>query len=378
MKTKNLVYCLFAVSLLTACCKNNQQLPLLHKTAFDTEVDGQPVSLYTLEAGDITLQVTNYGLRVVSLWTPDKNGKYADVAIGYENIERYIRGEGERFLGPVVGRYANRIAKGTFSLDGETYHLPLNNNGQTLHGGLTGLDRVAWNVDSVSRDVIHFSYVSPDGADGFPGTLSIWVDYLVTADNEFIILYRATTDKPTVVNLSNHAFFNLKGESNGTIADHLIQINADYITPIDSLLIPTGELLSVEGTPFDFRTATGIGERINAPHPQLKNGAGYDHNWVLQRATENDVEPAATLYEKESGRVLEVYTDQPGIQFYSGNFFDGKANGKYGKPIAYREALALETQKFPDSPNHENFPSTRLNPGEVYTQICIYKFSIFN
>lgn len=349
---------------------------LLEKTSFEKEVDGKPVSLYTLDSGNgLIVQVTNFGLRVVSIWTPDKNGKYADVAIGYENIDRYLDNPGERFIGPVVGRYANRIAKGKFTLDGKEYQLPINNNGQTLHGGLKGLDLRVWNVDKATDKSIDFSYVSPDGEEGFPGTLTIHVNYSVTADNEFKITYKANTDKPTVVNLSNHAFFNLKGEAGGTITDHILTIKASNTTPVDNVLIPTGEIAPVESTPFDFRQATVIGDRINNENPQLKNGQGYDHNWVLDKTTDG-VEHIVTLYEPQSGRTMEVYTDQPGIQFYSGNFFDGKTNGKYGKPIKYREALALETQKFPDSPNHENFPSTRLNPDETYTHTCIYKFGV--
>jgi len=375
---KKLLYVILAVCLISCSGNQKQGLPsLLDKKAFDTQIDGKPVSLYTLNSGNgLIVQVTNLGLRVVSIWTPDKNGVYGDVAIGYENIGRYINNTGERFLGPVVGRYANRIAKGKFEVDGTAYQLPVNNNGQTLHGGLKGLDMVVWNVDKITDNSIDFSYTSPDGDEGFPGTMKIRVNYSVTSDNEFKITYNATTDKPTVVNLSNHAFFNLKGEAGGTITDHILTINAGHTTPVDSVLIPTGEIVPVDGTPFDFRQPTAIGDRIDQDNEQLKNGLGYDHNWVLDRKTDKDVELIATLYEPASGRVLEVYTDQPGLQFYSGNFFDGKTNGKYGKPIKYREAVALETQKFPDSPNHANFPSTRLNPGETYTQTCMYKFLV--
>ena len=373
---KKLSY-LFAAILPACGGSENRELPLLGKAAFDTQINGKPVSLYTLESqGGLTMQVTNYGLRIVSLFAPDREGKYADVSVGYESIDRYVNnGSGERFLGCIVGRYANRIAEGKFTLDGTTYTLSKNHpSGLTLHGGHEGLDRVVWNVDSVSRDAITFSYVSPDGADGFPGNLSLQVKYALTPDNAVKITYRATTDKPTVVNLSNHCFFNLKGEACGAITDHLMTINASQITPTDSNQMPTGELMNVEGTPFDFRTPAVIGDRIGEPHPQLISGNGYDHNWVLTADPQNAVRLAATLYEPESGRILEVYTDQPGMQFYAGNFFNGKTNGKYGKPIRYREALALETQKFPDSPNHPNFPTTRLNPNEVYTQTCIYKF----
>jgi len=368
---------LIAVIALFSCNKKNEpDIVLLDKSAFEKEVDGKPVSLYTLDSGNgLIVQVTNFGLRVVSIWTPDKDGKYADVAVGFESIDRYINNKGERFMGPVVGRYANRIAKGQFELDGVQYQLPINNNGQSLHGGLKGLDMRVWNVDKVAGKSIDFSYVSPDGEEGYPGTLTIHVNYSVTDNNEFKITYKATTDKPTFVNLSNHAFFNLKGEAAGTITDHILTIKANQITPIDSVLIPTGELLTLENTPFDFRQPTAIGDRIKVKDKQLTYGMGYDHNWVLNKSGDG-VELIASLYEPISGRMMEIFTDQPGLQFYSGNFFNGKINGKYGKPINYREALALETQKFPDSPNHSDFPSTRLNPGEEYSHTCIYKFSV--
>lgn len=368
----SLLICLFS------CNKHpNKELPLLNESAFKTEVDGKAVDLYTLKsASGLTMQVTNLGARVVTLWVPDKNGKYEDVVLGYDSIDRYINNKGERFLGPIVGRYANRIAKGQFELDGTTYQLPINNNGQTLHGGLKGLDMVVWNVDKVTDNEIHLSYVSPDGEEGFPGTMKIDLTYVLTPENEFKITYAATTDKATVINLSHHGLFNLKGEGNGTITDHILTINASNTTPVDSVLIPSGEIASVEGTPFDFRKPTSIGERIDVENEQLKNGAGYDHNWVIDRKTDKDVELVASIYEPASGRKMEVWTDQPGLQFYSGNFFDGKVTGKTDKPLKYREAFALETQHFPDSPNHANFPITRLNPGETYSQTCIYKFSV--
>ncbi len=372
---KKISMLLLAVCLLFACAPKKESPVLLDAKNFSTTIDGKDVALYTLESGKgVYMQVTNYGGRVITLFTPDKNGKYEDIVLGFENIQRYVDNAGERFLGPVVGRYANRIAKGQFTLDSVTYQLPINNNGQTLHGGLKGLDRVVWTVDNVTKNEIKMSYVSPDGEEGFPGTVTFNMTYTLTPENEFKITYDATTDKPTVINLSHHGLFNLKGEGNGTILDHVLTLNASGITPVDSVLIPTGEILPVENTPFDFRNPTVIGDRINVEDPQLKNGAGYDHNWVVDKKTPDQTELIATLYEPVCGRVMEVYSDQPGIQFYSGNFFNGKTVGKYGKMQNYREALALETQKFPDSPNHPNFPSTRLNPGETYTQTCIYKF----
>ena len=365
---------LLGMSLLAACGVQKTELPLLPEEAFQTTVDGKPVALYTLHAGDITMQVTNYGARVVSLWTPDREGRYEDIVLGYENIGRYIDNTGERFLGAVVGPYANRIAKGRFTLDGTEYTLPLNNNGQTLHGGLLGVDRVVWDVVSASDDKLVLHYLHPDGQDGFPGNLDIEMTYSLTPDNEFRIDYKATTDKPTVVNMSNHPFFNLKGEGNGTVLDNELTLRASRTTPVDSLLIPTGETADVTGTPFDFREPHAIGERIGADDPQLRNARGYDHNWIADRTTDGDVEFVARLREPTTGRTLEVWSDQPAIQFYCGNFFDGSSVGKTGKPLRYRESVALETQKYPDSPNHPAFPSTTLRPGETYTHTCIYRF----
>ena len=374
---KKLLY-LAAIVLLASCTgAKKSNLPLLDAKNFDKEYKGKKISLYTLESGNgLTMQVTNFGIRVVTLFTPDKNGKYEDIVLGHPNIDEYINYKGERCLGSIVGRYGNRIAKGTFTLDSVTYHLPLNNNGQTLHGGFDGYDMRVWNVDSVSSNSIHFSYVSPDGDQGFPGEVKMKVVYTLTPDNEFKITYEATTDKPTYVNLTHHSFFNLKGEGNGDNSDNLLMIKASKYTPIDSVWIPTGEIADVAGTPFDFREPTAIGKRINEDNQQLKNGKGYDHNWVIDRTDSNDVELVASLYDPTNGRFMEVFSDQPGVQFYSGNFLDGKVIGKYGKAQNLHAAVALETQKFPDAPNHPNFPSTLLKPGETYHQTCIYKFSV--
>lgn len=365
----------FAALLFTACCSHSEStVRLFDPQAFTATVEGKPVSLYTLRNGDLTMQVTNFGARVVSLWTPDRTGAAEDVVLGYESIDRYLNNTGERFLGAALGRYANRIAEGRFTLDGREYTLPQNDNGQTLHGGLKGFDRVVWEVESATDTTIVFRYRSADGEEGFPGNLDVTMTYTLTPANEFRIDYRAETDAPTVVNLSHHSFFNLKGEGNGTILDNELWIKADSTTPVDGFLIPTGELAPVGGTPFDFRRPTVIGARIGSDNEQLKNGRGYDHNWVLSREGEG-VELVASLYEPTTGRVMEVLTDQPGLQFYSGNFFNGKSIGKYGRPQSYRESVALETQHFPDSPNHENFPTTRLDPGQIYTHTCIYRFS---
>lgn len=372
-----LIVILAGISMLSCREPKLKGVAMLDAEKFTTLVDKKNVSLYTLESGNgIYMQVTNYGARVVTLWTPDRNGNYEDIVLGYETIDRYINNKGERFLGPVVGRYANRIAGGRFVLDGKTCQLPLNDHGQSLHGGIKGLDRVVWDVDMICKNEIVFSCVSPDGEEGYPGTLRVKMSYLLTPDNEFKINYSATTDQPTVINLSHHGIFNLKGEGNGTITDHILTINADYITPVNEKLIPTGEFMEVGNTPFDFRTPTAIGDRINQENIQLKNGAGYDHNWVISKTNTSEIKQVATLYEPNSGRLMEVWSDQPGLQFYSGNFFDGKVMGKYGKTLNYREGLALETQKFPDSPNQPGFPSARLNPEETYQQTCIYKFTV--
>lgn len=372
---KKFYFALLAVSAFLTSCAGDQGVQLLPEENFATEVDGKPVGLYTLSNGDLTMQVTNYGARVVSLWTPDRKGRMEDVVLGYDNIDRYVNNTGERFLGACVGPYANRLAGGEIEIDGATYSLPKNNNGQTLHGGLMGVDRVVWDVIAADSTSIFLRYVHPDRQDGYPGNIVIAMKYELTPDNEFVVTYRASTDAPTYVNLSHHSFFNLKGEGKGTILDHVMTINASRTTPVDKYLIPVGGYADVTGTPFDFREPHTIGERINQENEQLANGGGYDHNWVLDRKTTSGIESAATVYEPSSGRFLEVLTDQPGLQFYSGNFFDGKSTGKYGRPLRYRESLALETQKFPDSPHHPEFPSTRLNPGEMYTHVCIYKFS---
>ena len=362
---------------LFSCIDNQQEIKLVDADNFTSSINGKNVNLYTLKSKNgMTMQVTNYGGHVVSLWVPDKNGHFDDIVLGHNTLKEYIDYEGERFIGCVVGRYANRIANGQFYIDSIRYNIPQNNNGQSLHGGLKGLDQVIWDVDSVTPNKIYLSYTSPDGEEGYPGTLKLNMDYSLTDDNEFIIQYHATTDKPTVINLSHHGFFNMKGEGRGSINDHLLTIYADSITPVNNVLIPTGQLMAVEGTPFDFRKATAIGKRVDTDNEQLKNANGYDHNWVLDRKSAYDIELAASVYEPSSGRYLEVFTDQPGLQFYGGNFFNGSGKGKYSPTIDYREALALETQKFPDSPNQPNFPSARLNPDETYRHTCIYKFSV--
>lgn len=356
-------------------CTKKREVNIMNVNDFNKEVEGKKVSLYTLKNGFLTMQVTNYGGRVVTLWMPDNKGKYDDIVLGYDKIDRYINCTGERYLGAVVGRCANRIAHGAFTLDGKKYELYKNADGNTLHGGKFGVDRVVWDVESVNDTAIVLHIVLPDGLDGFPGNLDITMTYALTSDNEFRVDYLATTDAPTVCNLSHHSFFNLKGEGNGTILDHELMINGKLITVIDENLIPTGNFILVKDTPMDFTNMKSIGKDIQAYHPQMVNGNGYDFNWLLNKPF-GQMGLAASVYEPASGRAMDVFTDQPGMQFYSGNFFDGETTGKYGKPLRVRESFALETQKFPDAPNQPNFPSVVLRPGEEYRQTCIYKFGV--
>lgn len=370
------IFVLMAACAALFSCSQNNDVTLIPAESFETSVDGKDVSLHTLKNGDLTMQVTNFGARVVSLWTPDKEGNMEDIVLGYNNINDYVNNPGERFLGAVVGPYANRIANGTYTIGEETYSFPQNNNGQTLHGGLKGLDMVVWDVFAADDSTLVLTYTHQDGQEGMPGNLEIFMTYALTSDNEFRVDYMAQTDKPTHVNISHHSFFNLKGEGNGTINDHILYINASRTTPVNEVLIPSGEIVDVTGTPFDFRQPKAIGTDLEVENDQLSNGGGYDHNWVLDRKTPDQLELAASVLEPASGRYMEVWTDQPALQFYGGNFFDGSTCGKYGRSLNYRESIALETQLYPDTPNHSNFPSTLLNPGEEYTHTCVYRFGV--
>lgn len=323
-------------------------------------------SVYQIHAGSLEMTVTNYGARVLSLKVPDKAGAPADVVVGYATLDEYLSCPGERFFGAAVGRLANRLGGASFELDGQVYHTAENDNGNTLHGGFLGIDRVLWRVREVRPDAITFLLCSEDGVDGWPGNLDIELSYSLSEDNAFRVDYKAVTDAPTLCNLSHHTFFNLTGDASQSILGHVLRIKAEQYLPVDAALIPTGELRPVEGTPFDFRKAKPIGRDIEA-------AGGYDHNWCLAG---KGLRLVARLSEPVSGRVMRVYTDQPGIQFYSGNFFDGSYAGKDGRVIGHRCALALETQSWPDAIHHPGFPDTVLTPGEVYTQTCIYKFSV--
>jgi len=349
------------------------------QSPFATTADGQPVTLFTLRnAHGVEARVIDYGGIILSLRTPDRSGRMADIVLGYDSLQDYVKAS--PYFGAIIGRYGNRIGAGRFTLDGQTYTLATNNGPNHLHGGLKGFDKVVWAAQPFSdrRGVgIVFRYTSPNGEEGYPGTLQSTVTYTLTDDNELVFDYSAATDRATPVNLTQHSYFNLAGDGAGDILGHIVTINADRFTPVDSTLITTGELRSVAGTPFDFRTPTAIGARINDNNEQLRFGRGYDHNFVLNKnGKENDLTLAARVYEPGTGRVMEIYTTEPGLQFYSGNFLDGSNIGKQGVVYKHRYGFAMETQHFPDSPNKPNFPSTILRPAEQYHSRTVYKFSV--
>ena len=378
MKQLNFLLIIFVATLfLQGCAKQSPFTEAVEGVAeadFQKTIDGKQTDLYTLvNDNGMGMKVTNYGARVVALCVPDKDGKPVDVVFGYKTLDEYFTNP-EKYYGAAIGRYGNRIANATFQIDSIVYKLPANDRVNHLHGGPKGYFAVIWNAQKVSDSKIVFTYTSPDGEEGYPGNLDITMTYELTPDNEFKIEYAATTDKPTVCNLTHHGYFNLSGEGSETINDHVLTINADTYTPVDFSLIPTGEIVSVEGTPMDFRQPTVIGARVKDDFVQLKYAHGYDHNWVLNKSKEG-IELAATLVSPVSGIKMEVYTDQPGLQFYGGNFLNGRDTGISGKPYSYRSGLCLETQHFPDSPNKPEFPSVLLMPGEKYSHTCIYKFS---
>ncbi|MBV9180432.1 MAG: galactose mutarotase [Acidobacteria bacterium] len=340
------------------------------KKSFGKTPDGKNVDIYTLKTDALEADIIAYGGIIQSLKVPDKAGTSADVVLGFDSLDGYTSGN-KAFFGALIGRYGNRIAGGQFTLDGRAYQIPKNDGPNALHGGPRGFDKVVWSAKPIAHGV-ELTYVSPDGDQGFPGTLTAIVRYTLVG-KELKIEYNATTDKDTVVNLTNHSYFNLSGQGKGDILAHQVQIHASRYTPVDDSLIPTGELAPVEGTPFDFRKPTAVGARINDDNDQLKKGHGYDHNWVLDSA--GKLSPAAEVYDSSSGRVLEVLSDQPGVQFYTGNFLDGSITGKDGKVYGHRAALCLETQHFRDSPNHRKFPSTELKPGQKYHTVTVFRFS---
>jgi aldose 1-epimerase len=370
---------IYVLGILAAACllsceeKKETLVSGLNKSDFVSEVEGKPTALYVLKnANGVEVCITNYGGRVVSVMAPDRNGQPTDVVLGYDRIADYVASDGN--FGALIGRYGNRIAQGKFTLDGTAYQLPQNNNGHCLHGGPQGYHTKVWDAVQPNGHTLELKYLSVDGEAGFPGNLDVKVTYTLTEDNALDILYEATTDKATVVNLTNHSYFNLSGVPGSQILDHLVTINADNYTPVDSLLIPTSEIATVEGTPLDLRRPLPVGQKIGDAFEQLVRGRGYDHNWVLN--TNGDIRQlAARVVSPVSGIVLEVYTNEPGIQFYTGNFMDGGDAGKFGTVYPPRGALCLETQHYPDSPNQPVFPSTTLRPGEKYVSECIYRFT---
>ena len=346
------------------------------RAAFGTTGDGKAVEIYTLtNAHGLEMRVISYGGIITSLKVPDRSGHLGDIVLGFDTIDGYLKDP--PYFGALIGRYGNRIAKGQFTLDGNTFKLATNNGPNHLHGGVKGFDKVLWKVvpgtDSTGVSVT-LSRTSPDGEEGYPGNLQATVRYTLTDKSELAIDYRATTDNATLVNLTQHSYFNLADDS-GDILGHELTIHASRYTPVDATLIPTGELATVDGTPFDFRKATAIGARIAADNVQLKNGGGYDHNWVLDRSG-SGLKPAARLVDPKSGRMLEVATTEPGLQFYSGNFLDGSITGKGGRVYRRRTGLCLETQHYPDSPNHPNFPSSILKPGQTYSSQTVFTFGV--
>lgn len=346
---------------------------------FGTTTDGQDIDQYTLtNANGVSVSIITYGGIVTSVIVPDRYGNMANINLGFDNLADYQTRN--PYFGCITGRYANRIANATFELDGNTYTLAANNGPNSLHGGAVGFDKRVWEATPVEGDNevgVSFHYLSPDGEEGYPGNLDVTVVYTLTDDNELRMDYTATTDAPTVVNLTNHNYWNLAGEGQGTIYDHILWVDADRYTPVDATLIPTGELAPVEGTPFDFRLPKPIGPGQRSSFEQIVLGRGYDHNFVLNR-DEGDTSMmlAARVHEPESGRVLEVWTDQPGLQFYAGNFLDGSLIGPSGHLYRQSDAFALETQHYPDSPNQPDFPSTVLRPGETYQTTTIYRFAV--
>ena len=351
------------------------------RAPFGRTADGRPAELFTLtNARGIEVRLTNYGGIITSLRTPDRSGRFDDIALGYDSLSGYLRDT--PYFGAIVGRYGNRIARGRFTIDGTTYRLAVNNGPNTLHGGLRGFDKVVWNAEpfrNAGGVGVTLDYTSADMEEGYPGTLRTRVTYTLTDDNRLIVDYLATTDKPTPVNLTQHSYWNLAGDGTRDILGHELTINADAITPVDSTLIPTGEITPVAGTPFDFRTSMPIGARIDQrQNTQIRFGGGYDHNFVLSRgsAAPDSLLHAARVAEPTTGRTLDVFTTEPGMQFYTGNFLDGSITGKSGHIYHYRYGLALETQHYPDSPNHPNFPSTILRPGQQYKTRTVFAFGV--
>lgn len=362
--------------LCTACQQTESPVTLsgLSPKNFEAEVQGKKTGLYVLKnKNNMEVCITNYGGRIVSVMVPDRDGVMRDVVLGFDSIQDYIKYPTD--FGATIGRYANRIANGRFKLDDVAYQLPLNNFGHCLHGGPNGFQYRVFDAQQKSDNEIQLKYISQDGEEGFPGKLACTVTMSLSDDNAIDIKYEASTDKPTIVNMTNHSYFNLDGDPTSDNGKYLLQVNGDYFTPVDSTFMTTGEILSVEGTPFDFRNPTALGERFTIDDEQLKNGKGIDHNWVLNTKGNINVS-CARLKSEKTGITMDVYTTEPGIQVYTGNFLDGTLVGKKGIVYNHRASVCLETQKYPDTPNKADWPSAVLRPGEVYRSQCIYKFSV--
>ena len=379
---KKLIGLLVIAGMIVSCSAPKKEFtPSYSKADFEKEVNGKQTTLYTLKnEGGIIVTLTNYGAKIVSIFAPDKNGAMEDVVLGYTNIDKYVAGEAG--FGAIVGPYANRIANGQFEIDGQVYdQLPKNDNGACLHSGLESFYRQVWDgkeIQTADGPAVEMTLLSPDGQWGFPGNKNVKVTYTLTKDNGLKIDYEATTDKSCYFNLTNHVYFNLKGEGNGDILDHVMVIDANTSTAVaDNHLIPTGEIVSILGTAMDFTTPHVIGERINDEMPQLKMGNGYDHNYILNKDQNgNQMTFCASLLDPASGRFMECTTTEPAVQLYTGNFLDGSIIGKRGNPYKFRNGICLETQHYPDSPHHANFPNTLLKPGETLKSTTIYKFSV--
>ena len=371
---KNTFYFLLICSLfLNQSCNMKTEIKLLNKNDFFKNINGKETTIYVLKNGNgLISEITNYGARVVSLWVPDNNGNFDDIVLGFDNIDDYINAK-EKYFGATIGRYGNRIKEGKFIINDKEYSLEKNNGLNHLHGGNMGFGDVVWNAKQIDNQTLELNYFSKNMEEGYPGNLNVKIIYHLNNNDELKIEYFAKTDESTHVNLTHHSFFNLLGAGNETINEHLLYINANSFTPVDETLIPTGNIELVANTPFDFSLPTAIGKRINQDNNQLNYGKGYDHNYVLNNSQSEEI-IAAKVFEKESGRTLEVYTNEPGMQFYGGNFLSGTI-GKHDKSYKKRAAFCLETQHFPNSPNQDNFPSTLLKPNEEYYSICIYKFS---
>ncbi|MBO4871100.1 MAG: galactose mutarotase [Muribaculaceae bacterium] len=376
MKHLSLIMAALLVAFMWSCAPQHEgkaTISGLQPEAFQSTVDGKATHLFVLTNDNgMEACITNFGGRVVSLMVPDRDGNMCDVVLGFDSISSYVNVEGNNF-GALIGRYGNRIENGQFTLDGKQYSLPQNNFGHSLHGGPNGYYTKMWEAEQIDEHTLKLTLHSPDGDAGYPGNLDVTVTYTLTPDNALDITYEAVTDAPTVVNLTNHSYFNLGADHQKDILDHEVMIAADSITPIDSTFMTHGTMMAVEGTPFDFRTPKAVGRDINADNPQLRNGRGYDHNFVL--STQGDISKvSASIYSPATGILMEVLTDEPGLQFYVGNFLDGTVKGKHGVAYPYRGAICMETQHYPNSPNQPAYPSTVLRPGQQYTSHCIYRF----